>query len=48
LRGEKQLHFPYAPSVYAAQMDDYYWWTDHRGTPIVDVMISVNRQMLHP
>ena len=48
LRAGKQLHFPYAPSVYSAQLDDYYWWTDHRATRIVDVMITTNRQMLHP
>ncbi len=48
LREGKQLHFPYAPSVYAVQVDDYYWWTDHLGTPITDVMLSINRQMLHP
>lgn len=48
LKSAKQLQFPYAPSVYAVQVDDYYWWTDHLGTPLVDVMISVNRQMLKP
>ena len=48
LRAEKQLHFPYAPTVYGVQVDDYYWWTDHLGTPIAEVMLSVNRQMLHP
>lgn len=47
LRGAKQLRFSYAPSVYAVQIDDYYWWTDHRTTPIVDVMITLNRRMKH-
>jgi hypothetical protein len=45
LRSTKQLRFSYAPSVYAVQIDDYYWWTDHRTTPIVDVMITLNRRM---
>ena len=45
LRSAKQLRFSYAPSVYAVQIDDYYWWTDHRATPIVDVMITLNRRM---
>ena len=45
LRDERQLRFSYAPSVYAAQIDDFYWWVDHRGIPIVDVMVAVNRQM---
>ena len=48
LREGKQLHFPYAASVYTVQLDDYYWWTDHLGRPIADVMLSVNRQMLNP
>jgi hypothetical protein len=42
----KQLHFPYAPSVYSVQLDDFFWWTNHAATPIVDAMISTNRQML--
>ena len=41
----KQLRFSYAPSVYSAQIDDFYWWEDHRGVPIVDVLITINRQM---
>ena len=48
LREGKQLNFPFAPSVYGVQVDDYYWWTDHLGTPITDVMLSVNYQMRHP
>jgi hypothetical protein len=34
--------------VYSVQVDDFYWWTNHLGTPLVDVMISLNRQMLNP
>ena len=45
LTDEKQIRFSYAPSVYAAQVDDFYWWVDHREIPIVDVMITINRQM---
>lgn len=45
---EKQLPYPYAPLVYSAQLDDFYWWANHADTPIVDVMIAVNRQMLAP
>ena len=48
LMAGKKLHFPYAPSVYSAQLDDYFWYTDHVATPIVDVMASVNRRMLDP
>lgn len=45
LKDEQQLRFSYAPSVYAAQIDDFYWWEDHRQIPIVDVMVTINRQM---
>ena len=48
LRSAKQLGIPCAPSVYAVQVDDHQWWTDHLGAPLVAVMISVNRQMLKP
>ena len=48
LKSEKRLHFPYSTSVYSVQVDDFYWWTNHLGTPLVDVMISLNRQMLNP
>jgi hypothetical protein len=48
LRAAKQLPYPYAPSVYSAQLDDFYWWVNHADTPIVDAMITINRQMLTP
>ena len=48
LRAARQLPYPYAPSVYSAQLDDFYWWVNHADTPIVDAMITINRQMLGP
>ena len=45
LKDGKQLRFSYAPSVYTAQIDDFYWWVDHRDVPIVDVLITINRQV---
>jgi len=48
LRSEKRLRFPYAASVYSVQLDDYFWYTDRAGTPIVDVMADVNHRMLEP
>ena len=45
LANGKQLRFSYAPSVYSAQIDDFYWWEDHRDVPIVDVVITINRQL---
>jgi len=45
LRDGRRLRFSYAPSVYAAQIDDFYWWVDHRDAAIVDVMITINHRM---
>ena len=42
----KLLQFRFAPSVYAAQVDDFHWWDNHGGAPIVDGMITINAQML--
>jgi hypothetical protein len=42
------LRFSYAPSVYAAQLDDYYWWANHGTVPIVDAMIGINNRMKQP
>lgn len=44
----KDLWFSYTPAVYASQMDDFYWWTDHVDTPIVDVLQALNRRMKTP
>jgi len=46
LRARHLLQYPFAPSVYSAQVDDFYWWSNHRDTPIVDAMIFFNREML--
>lgn len=46
LRSAAALRFRFAPSVYAAQLNDFYWWTDHRDIPIVDAMIAINTTML--
>jgi hypothetical protein len=48
LRRVGQLEYSYAASVYAAQIDDFYWWEDHRAWPIVDVMDTINRRMKEP
>lgn len=45
LHAARQLRYSYAPSVYSAQIDDFYWWKNHVDVPIVDVMIAINRQM---
>ena len=45
MRAAKRLPFPYSVSVYASQLDDYYWWENHLGVPIVDVMARTGLQL---
>ena len=45
MRAAKELPFPYSVSVYASQIDDYYWWQNHLDVPIVDVMARTNLQL---
>ena len=45
MRAAKQLAFPYSVSVYASQIDDFYWWQNHLEIPIVDVMARTNLQL---
>ena len=42
LRAHSALRYPFAPHVYAAQIDDFYWWQDRVSVPIVDAMIAIN------
>jgi hypothetical protein len=42
LRAHSALRYPFAPHVYAAQIDDFYWWQDRVSVPIVDAMIQIN------
>jgi hypothetical protein len=44
-RAAKELPFPYSVSVYASQIDDFYWWQNHLDVPIVDVMARTNLQL---
>ena len=45
MRAAKQLPYPYSVSVYASQIDDYYWWENHLDVPIVDVLARTNFQL---
>jgi len=45
MRSAKQLPFPFSVSVYASQIDDYYWWQNHLDIPIVDVMVRTDFQL---
>lgn len=42
LRAQGTLRYRFAASVYAAQIDDFYWWQDRVSVPIVDAMEQIN------
>lgn len=46
MRADRTLRYRFATPVYSAQLDDFYWWDNHVDTPIVDVMIRLNGDML--
>jgi hypothetical protein len=39
------LRFPYAPNVYGARIDDYFWWENHRTLPIWHAFEEVNHDL---
>jgi hypothetical protein len=39
------FEFPFAPNVYSARVDDYYWWENHRTQPIWSALREVNRDL---
>jgi hypothetical protein len=40
-----ERRFRFTPAVYAAQLDDYYWRTDHTDTPVVRALSTINQEM---
>jgi hypothetical protein len=45
LRAAHAVRFPFAATVYVAQLDDFYWWQDHIAVPVDDALIRINAQM---
>jgi hypothetical protein len=39
------LRLPYAPNVYMARIDDYFWWENHRPYPIWHAFEEVNHDL---
>jgi hypothetical protein len=42
------FRFPYAPTVYGARLEDYYWYEDHRSLPIWHALLEVNHRLTPP
>jgi hypothetical protein len=45
LRASHAVRFPFAATVYVAQLDDFYWWQDHIAVPVDDALQRINAQM---
>lgn len=39
------FRFPFAASVYAARISDYYWWENHRPLPLWHAFWEVNNDL---
>jgi hypothetical protein len=40
-----ELVFPFAPSLYASRMNDYYHWDNHQPTPLWRAMLELNSEL---
>ncbi len=45
LRASRAVRFPFAATVYVAQLDDFYWWQDHMTVPVDEALHRINAQM---
>jgi hypothetical protein len=45
LRASHAVRFPFAATVYVAQLDDFYWWQDHKAVTVDDALHRINAQM---
>ena len=45
LRASHAVRFPFAATVYVAQLDDFYWWRDHATVSVGDALNRINAQM---
>jgi len=39
------LRFPFGHTVYVTQLDEYYWWENHRPTRLYLALWEVNRRL---
>ena len=45
LKRDGALAFPYAPTLYASRLGDYYHWDNHRPNPLWRGMLDVNAEL---
>ena len=41
----RRLHFPFAPTVYQARLQDYYFYRDRRDRSVAAVLLELNRRL---
>ena len=41
----RRLRFPLGPTVYATQLDEFYWWDNHIPIPLYLALSSINQRM---
>ncbi len=45
MRREGQVRFPYAPAVYKARLEDFYFYQDRLAVPLYRALFQVNEQI---
>jgi hypothetical protein len=45
LRGGGELRFPFGRTVYATQLDEFYWWDNHVPTPLYLALRDINLRL---
>ncbi len=44
-RREGRLRFPYAPTVYKARLEDFYFYEDRRAVPLYRALLLINEEI---
>ncbi len=45
MRRQGQLRFPYAPNVYKARLEDFYYYQDRRSVPLYRALLLITDQI---
>ena len=45
MRREGRLRFPFAPGVYKARLEDFYYYQDRRSVPLYRALFLINEQI---
>ncbi|MBI4591279.1 MAG: hypothetical protein HY725_20815 [Candidatus Rokubacteria bacterium] len=45
MRREGRLRFPFAPAVYKARLEDFYFYQDRRSVPLYEALFLINEEI---